>query len=199
MKLNDDTSNSVPGSWSFCGSKCARYSAKIRNLSNQPNKVHVGGHTYRSRSFPQTDECASAFYYVDRYHSVYENDAPSVYPWASGERWIPARTFDSNEVVDYTIEIDFDREHAPKDWAFTAWGENGEISIEVIGKESDTWADVKQDHSKLPEDEGKEGGDSTNPNDAKAEENVAAIEHLRDAVLVHQTRALEIMEELKVI
>jgi hypothetical protein len=55
-----------------------------------------------------------------------------------------------------------------KDWSVAAWGESGNVEVTVVGKgESAAFPHVEQDHSRLPEDEGKEnGGGGGNDNDA---------------------------------
>ena len=37
-----------------------------------------------------------------------------------------------------------------KDWSFTAWGESGSVTVEIIGKGKDHWPLVQRDDSKLP-------------------------------------------------
>jgi hypothetical protein len=68
------------------------------------------------------------------------------------------------------------REGAANDWSVTAWGEDAEVQVEVIGKgETKRLPSVEKDDSKLPEDEGGDG--NTNPNDALA---IAAAEKAED-------------------
>ena len=84
-----------------------------------------------------------------------------------------------------------------KDWSVTAWGEGGDVEVTVEGKgQSASFPHVDQDHSRLPEDEGKEngGGDGGNDNDAakasaqKAEDAAdEAEEHVRNMGYIMQT------------
>ena len=52
-----------------------------------------------------------------------------------------------------------------KDWAFTAWGENGPVSVSIQGKTSDTWPEITRDDSQLPSDEFEIQGSDSTPND----------------------------------
>ena len=40
-----------------------------------------------------------------------------------------------------------------KDWALTAWGENGPLSVGINGKTSDVWPEIGRQDSLLPQDE----------------------------------------------
>ena len=37
------------------------------------------------------------------------------------------------------------------DWALTAWGFDGEISVEILLKDKDTWNFIEKDDSQLPQ------------------------------------------------
>ena len=37
------------------------------------------------------------------------------------------------------------------DWALTAWGFDGEVSVEILLKDKDTWNFIEKDDSQLPQ------------------------------------------------
>jgi hypothetical protein len=52
-----------------------------------------------------------------------------------------------------------------KDWALTAWGENGPVTVGITGKTSDVWPEITRDDSQLPSDEFEiPASDSSPPN-----------------------------------
>lgn len=71
LKLDDDGHAGKTGKWSWCGYSCTRYTVKVKNTSSVANKVWVGAHTWRQRSYPQTNQCSNAFFDVDTKHSIY--------------------------------------------------------------------------------------------------------------------------------
>jgi len=119
------------GSWSWCGSSCIRYHATIKNTSNSVNKVWVGAHTWRKRSYPNTKKCADAFADDGTKHSIYKKGDSKVYAFQEGERWVPSITLQPNQSQKYIIELDLSRLNMTKDWSVTAWGENGSVQIEI--------------------------------------------------------------------
>jgi hypothetical protein len=85
--------------------------------------------------------------------------------------------FKAGEEMVFYVELDLNRDELSPDWAISAWGESGEIKIRVDGKEeSDHFPYVKQNHSKLPANEGQEegDGDSSDGDDASNNEKAAA-------------------------
>jgi hypothetical protein len=111
LALNDSREGSTAGGWNnFCGSKCVRYVAKVKNMGDTPNMVHVGAHTWRPRSIPYTNECSPAFNNVSKYHSIYRDGDRSVYTFRNDGRWIPAYELQPGQEMDYIVEIDLDRE-----------------------------------------------------------------------------------------
>ena len=66
----------------------------------------------------------------------------------------------------YTIEMNLQKDNMSKDWAFTAWGENGPLTVGIQGKTSSEWPEIPRDDSKLPSDEFEiPADDSTPPTD----------------------------------
>ena len=49
--------------------------------------------------------------------------------------------------------MNLQKDNMSKDWALTAWGENGPLTVSVQGKTSDTWSEIIRDDSLLPSDE----------------------------------------------
>jgi hypothetical protein len=83
--------------------------------------------------------------------------------------------FAAGETKNFLIELDLYREGMSRDWSVAAWGELGpvKVTVESKGPETDKFPYVKEDNSKLPENEGKEdngGGDSDGGNDNEAAE-----------------------------
>jgi hypothetical protein len=86
----------------------------------------------------------------------------------------------------FYVELDLARDSLSPDWAVSAWGESAKIEITVDGKtESDHLPYVKQNHSKLPANEGKEEGDGedsdTGDDASNNEKAVAAAEAAEEA------------------
>jgi hypothetical protein len=175
LVLNDNGSGAEDGKWNFCGPSCSRYTVRIANKSGQKQQVRVGAHTWRSRSYPETNECMTATYEVDKAHSIYAADGRKVFTFWNDARWMDPIEFKADEEMVFYVELDLGREGLSPDWAVSAWGESGEIEITVDGKESsDTLPYVKQDHSKLPADEGQEDGDGDNSDDDTSNNEKAA-------------------------
>ena len=108
LKLNDNGRSGVRGSWDWCGQKCRRYTARVKNTSFRTNKVWVGAHTWRKRSYPDEPSCKNAVE-GDTHHSIYMKDDTSVYAFQEGERWVPGIELGPGEEMEYTIELDLSR------------------------------------------------------------------------------------------
>ena len=54
LSLDDNGSRGSSGKHSWCGSRCTRYIATVKNTSSRTNKVHVSANTWRERSYPET-------------------------------------------------------------------------------------------------------------------------------------------------
>ena len=52
----------------------------------------------------------------------------------NGERWITEYVLKPGASTSFTIELDLNKKGMTKDWSFTAWGENGEVEVNIIGK-----------------------------------------------------------------
>lgn len=102
LALDDnDNTGSIAGKWNFCGAGCYRYEAKVKNTSGKKQQIHVSANTWRSRSYPETDECKDATYNVDKAHSIYLNNDNKVYTFWNDSRWMDAIEFDVDEVKTY--------------------------------------------------------------------------------------------------
>jgi hypothetical protein len=166
LVLNDKGLGASDGQWNFCGSSCSRYTVEIENKSGQDQQVHVGAHTWRSRSYGESDTCLLATYEVDKAHSIYAANGRKVFTFWNDARWMDPIEFKAGEKMTFYVELDLNRDEISPDWAVTAWGESGEIKITVDAKgESDKFPYVKQDHSRLPADEGQEEGNGDSDSD----------------------------------
>jgi hypothetical protein len=146
LALNDGGQGAAAGSWNFCGSSCSRYTVKI--TSDVDQTVRVGAHTWRSRSYPETDECMSATYNVNKAHSIYAANGRKVFTFWNDARWMDPIEFKAGDEMVFYVELDLEREGLSPDWAVTAWGEDSKVTITVDGKGgSDSLPYVKQDHS----------------------------------------------------
>jgi hypothetical protein len=111
----------------------------------------------------------TATYEVSKAHSIYLEDDNRVYTFWNDSRWVRPLEFDAGETKNFIIELDLNREGLSKDWSVAAWGEMGPVKVEVEAKGPDTdkFPYVKEDNSKLPENEGKEdNGGGGNDNEA---------------------------------
>ena len=56
----------------------------------------------------------------------------------------------------YILELDMDRPGMANDWSFTAWGENAEVEITVVGRLSETQhlPYIEKNDDLLPSNEG---------------------------------------------
>ena len=105
-----------------------------------------------------------ATYDVERAHSIYEADGRKVFTFWNDARWMEPIEMKAGDEKVFYVELDLGRENISPDWSVTTWGEKGSVQITVDGKESsNAFPYVKQDHSKLPENEGREddGEDET--------------------------------------
>ena len=176
LALNDTKEESKEGEWNFCGSDCYRYKAYVKNMSDQPNVVHVGAHTWRPRSIPNKAECQEAIgYSANRAHSIYREGDRRVYTFWNDGRWIPGYTLQPEEELEYIVEMDLARDKMSQDWSITAWGEGGEVRVTVPNRESSSFNYISEDNTRLPEDEGREddGGDSTDTDNGDDNDDVA--------------------------
>ena len=42
--------------------------------------------------------------------------------------------FVGGQTHSYILELDMARQGMANDWSFTAWGENGEVSVKIVGR-----------------------------------------------------------------
>ena len=72
-----------------------------------------------------------------------------------GVRWEDdLLVLEPGQSASYTIEMNLQKPNMSKDWALTAWGEDGQVSLFINGKgDSDQWPLVDRDDSLLPSDE----------------------------------------------
>ena len=88
--------------------------------------------------------------------------------------WLPIFTLGPGDEEEFTIELDLNKPGMTKDWAFTAWGEDGPLQVFIRNKPSDDqWYFIDRDDSLLPDDEFEVG----NP----AQFNAVANEHATTA------------------
>jgi hypothetical protein len=124
LVLNDDrVAGESAGKWNFCGASCSRYTATVRNTSGKKQLIHVSANTWRSRSYPETEECLSATYNVSRAHSIYEAGATKVFTFWNDARWMDPVEFEVGQERTYTVELDLGRGGLSPDWSVAAWGE----------------------------------------------------------------------------
>jgi hypothetical protein len=163
----------------------------------ESNLVHVGAHTWRPRSIPYTEECSPAWNSVSRYHSIYRDGDRSVYTFRNDGRWIPAYELGPGDEMTYIVEIDLDREKMSQDWSITVWGENAPVKVTVADRTSSTFNHITEDNSKLPEDEGREGDNNDDENNAAAIVHAENAEKYRDEAIEHMNHVEEIMVALR--
>ena len=109
----------------------------VENKSNAVNTIHVGAHTWRKRSYNKN--CNSAFEVQGgRKHSIYRWGDTTLYQFNNNERWVKPYDFAGGAQHMYILELDMDRPGMANDWSFTAWGENAEVEITVVGRLSET-------------------------------------------------------------
>ena len=174
LELDDNGQGGSSGSWNWCGSSCTRYTAKVKNDFNGNNKIHVGLHTWRNRGYG-TANCDDAMWSGGT-HGIFQEGDQWVRTFWNEENWLTPITVNANDEVEHTIELDLSRRDMSKDWSITAWGENGPVSIEVVGKgNTDHFPFVRKDDSKLPPSE---GGTDSNDNSTNDQ---AAIDAAEDA------------------
>ena len=164
LTIDDDGSGSTPGNFYWCGSDCARYTGRITNNASVYNMIYPGIHTWRWRTYAQTNKCEQTGW---QEHLISEDGSNTVYGLYDGDVWMPTIYLAPGASQTYTIELDLNMKGMSKDWSFTAWGENGPITVEVIGKTSDAWPLVERNDALLPLDEF-EIGDPGPPEDAQA-------------------------------
>ena len=124
LTLDDDETGSRPGEWTWCGPSCTRYTGVVVNTSNVYNKIHPGVHTWRWRSYAETTSCDQN---TGNSHAMKEDGTRTAYGFRNGERWLRVVNLAPGDQITYTIELDLNKTGMSKDWAFTAWGEDGTI------------------------------------------------------------------------
>ena len=87
-------------------------------------------------------------------HSFVRDRDPTALGFHDGPRWMQ-NTFDlaPGETAVFKIELNLQKTNMSKDWALTAWGENGPLSVYINGKTSDVWPEIGRQDSLLPQDE----------------------------------------------
>ena len=168
LSRNDTGSPANEYSTSWCPS-CYRYTGYVTNNSGVSNKVHAGLHTWRWRGYGDKPNCVR-MNQGSPYHGIRDNASGPTYIFSSGDIWLPEATLAPGETRQYTMTLDLDKTGMTPDWAFSAWGEDGAISISVTGSDgndiaSDSWPFVQRDDNRLPTSENEIGPD---PNDAAA-------------------------------
>jgi hypothetical protein len=142
----------------------------------------------------------TATYEVNKAHSIYAADGRKVFTFWNDARWMDPIEFKADEEMVFYVELDLGRKGLSPDWAVTAWGESSAVSITVDGKaSSDSLPYVKQNHSKLPANEGQESGDDSDDdtgNDEKAAEAAKKAEDAAEEAKAAQTNASYIMQNV---
>ena len=106
--------------------------------------------TYGSTS-TGSSECLQSRYDL---HSFVRLGDSTALGFHDGPRWLNnAFTLGPGESSTFLIEMNLQKDNMSKDWALTAWGENGPLTVSVQGKTSDTWSTILRDDSQLPSDE----------------------------------------------
>ena len=124
----------------------------------------------------------SATYNVSKAHSIYAANGRKVFTFWNDARWMDPIEFKAGEETVFYIELDLERDGLSPDWAVTAWGEQSKVSITVENKgESASLPYVKQDHSKLPANEGQEEGDNSDDDTGNNEKAAEAAEKAEEA------------------
>ena len=186
LTVDDDRVGGIDGLWSWCGSTCTRYTGVVRNTSDVWNRIHTGIHTWRWRSYAETTKCDQS---PGKPHAMKQENSNQAYGFRDGERWLPIIELGPGVEQEYIIELDLNKAGMTKDWALTAWGENGPLEVFVKDKPSaNQWPWVDRDDSLLPADEFEVNDMATNNDIANghattAEENaVLASNHLADII-----------------
>ena len=106
--------------------------------------------TYGSTS-TGSSECLQSRYDLHSFVRLGDNTALGFH---DGPRWLSNTfTLAPGESSTFLIEMNLQKDNMSKDWALTAWGENGPLTVSVQGKTSDTWSEIIRDDSLLPSDE----------------------------------------------
>ena len=147
LTIGDDGSGSTSGRFNWCGSTCTRYTAVITNTANVDNVIHPGIHTWRWRSYAETDKCDQS---GGKAHSMLQQGTLTARSFRNGERWMPVITLGPGDSATYIIELDLNKKGMTKDWSITAWGENGPLEVKVNGKAKQHWPHVDRNDSELP-------------------------------------------------
>ena len=82
----------------------------------------------------------------------------------------------------YILELDMARQGMANDWSFTAWGENGEVSVSIVGRgDTQHFPYIEKNDDLLPSTEGGLGGDGNNNGDDQTANNLIAATAADDA------------------
>ena len=57
LTIDDDGTGATQGAASWCGPECSRYTCVIKNTADVDNTVFPALHTWRWRSYAETDKC----------------------------------------------------------------------------------------------------------------------------------------------
>ena len=76
----------------------------------------------------------------------------TAYGLHDGVRWEDdLLILEPGQSASYTIEMNLEKPYMSKDWALTAWGENGKVSVVINGKgTTDHWPLIDRDDNLLP-------------------------------------------------
>ena len=100
----------------------------------------------------------------------------------------------------YVLELDMRRQGMANDWSFTAWGENGEVEITVVGRgETQHFPYIIKDDDLLPATEGGSYGNNNNSEKEQEDQtanNLAAETAAKDAEQ-YEDKAAEQIDQLK--
>ena len=77
---------------------------------------------------------------------------------------MPAISLRPGQEQEYTVELDLSRPGISKDWSVVAWGENGDVEVQIDGmrkSQSSKFPHVKRNDSRLPSSDRRGGSSST--------------------------------------
>lgn len=136
MALGDGDQVGAPARSRTCGSHCMESKFIVKSFFDQT--IHIGFHVHARRQYveePCTQAADEQIIDGAKAHFVAYLNLDQGKQWDSGSGSFDPYQAEAGEEIEITLEIDWTRPHMAKDFAVTAWGEVGKVTItESSGK-----------------------------------------------------------------
>ena len=121
-----------------------KHTLKVTNTHTLTQNIHIGAHTWQEYGYGDSDECNktdNAYHTMCIKGTLYEDCSHS----KNGDDWLPKISMLPDETLEIELELDLNAGNVTKDWALTAWGELGNVSVTMDGETTQHLPHIKED------------------------------------------------------